>query len=155
MPSAVSLPAFLLVLELLYTNTMKPNLNCLSSGKLELVSDLSSDLSQNVVHTIRLCAPHLMDTAVQSLTKMYFIREPSTLANDMKTPLFWVNDSMDASNYLADCFFEVEGKTVAAHKVIVCSRCEYFRYRVCNFLTFCKSAFDGWIEREQTGQNNN
>jgi hypothetical protein len=70
-------------------------------------------------------APNLIPFLMQSVIKGYFHREVSNMSNDFSYIFKKVME--DPNFYLADCFFEVEGKLISAHKVIVCTRCEYFR----------------------------
>ena len=85
---------------------------------------LSAEESANLVLTCKLLAPNLMGYLLQSVSKVFFHREPSTMPNDLLFMLRKANED----NYKADCFFIVEGKEIAAHKAIVCTRCDYFRY---------------------------
>ena len=112
----VTVSSFLLMLEVIYSNTINTT----------YMKKLNSEQSSECITTMELFAPSLLNFLVQSLTKTFFHRDPSTMPNDFKQ-LFKQTFSEIKFWLTPDITFVVEDKEIYAHKAVVCIRCDYFR----------------------------
>ncbi len=86
---------------------------------------MTSEEAKNLLYCFKMYAPNLIPTLIKSITKEFINRDNFTIFQDFSD--IYEKVIKDPVLFLADCVFEVEEKKIYAHKVIMCTRSEYFR----------------------------